>query len=65
MSLWKPIDRTTGVLLDRFYRDYLRKDRSAPEALAEAKRQMLKKSETRSPFLWAPLVVIEGAGGGR
>ncbi len=59
-SLWKPIDRSTGLLLDRFYRDYLRKGFTAPDALADAKRQMLKKPETRSPFLWAPLVVIEG-----
>jgi len=62
LSLWKPIDRSNGVLLDRFYRDYLRKGHSAPEALAEAKRLLLRKPETRSPFLWASLVVVEGAG---
>lgn len=65
LSLWKPVDRTTGLMLDRFYRDYLRRGRTAPEALADAKRQMLRKNETRSPFLWGPLVVIEGVGAAR
>jgi CHAT domain-containing protein len=60
MSLWKPLDRSSGLLLDRFYRDLLRKNRPAATALAEAKRQMIKRSETRNPFLWAPLVLIEG-----
>jgi CHAT domain-containing protein len=61
LSQWKPLDRSTGTLLERFYRDYLRREQTAPAALAEAKRQMIRKAETRSPFLWAPLVLIEGA----
>jgi CHAT domain-containing protein len=65
LSQWKPLDRSSGTLLDRFYRDYLRRGRTAPAALAEAKRQLIRKVETRSPFLWAPLVVIEGEGMGR
>lgn len=60
MSTWKPLERASAVLIDRFYRDLLRRDRPVAEALAEAKRQMIKRAETRSPFLWAPLVVIEG-----
>jgi CHAT domain-containing protein len=59
-SLWKPRDRATSILIESFYRNLLRKDTGAAAALSEAKRRMLKRRETRSPHLWAPIVVLEG-----
>jgi CHAT domain-containing protein len=60
ISLWKVNDRTTAALLERFYRERLRKQRSAAAALALAKRQMIRKPETRSPYKWAMFVVVQG-----
>jgi len=64
ISLWKVNDRTTAALLDRFYRERLRKQRSAAAALAIAKRQMIHKPETRSPYKWAMFVVVQGRAAG-
>jgi CHAT domain-containing protein len=60
LTQWKVGQRATALLLERFYRDVLRKDRPAAAALSEAKRQMIRKSETSSPHLWAPFVLYRG-----
>lgn len=63
LSHWKPLNRATSILIERFYRNLLRKDLGATAALADAKREMLKKSETRTPHLWAPIVLVQGEAG--
>ena len=45
-----------------FYQGILKKKRHRARALADAKRRLLKKKETRSPFHWAPFVLV-GADG--
>jgi CHAT domain-containing protein len=62
VSLWKVNDRSTALLMEHFYQPLLAQRRPRERALAEAKRALLAEPETRSPFYWAPFVLI-GAGG--
>ena len=62
VSLWKVNDRSTAALMERFYRPLLTRGVPRESALAGAKRALLADAETRSPFYWAPFVLV-GAGG--
>jgi CHAT domain-containing protein len=62
VSLWKVNDRSTAVLMERFYRDYLGRGADGAAALAQAKRALLKETATRSPFYWAPFVMVGSPG---
>jgi CHAT domain-containing protein len=62
VSLWRVNDRSTALLMDGFYQGLLRRGLAREEALAEAKRTLLSASETRSPYYWAPFVMV-GEGG--
>lgn len=62
VSLWKVNDRSTALLMERFYKGLLQKGMEREDALAEAKRALMKEGETRSPFYWAPFVLV-GEGG--
>ena len=62
VSLWKVNDRSTAMLMERFYRDYLGRGSAGATALAQAKRALLKDTATRSAFYWAPFVMVGGAG---
>jgi CHAT domain-containing protein/tetratricopeptide (TPR) repeat protein len=58
VSLWKVNDASTAVLMEGFYREWLSKGRDRATALTLAKRELLKNPATRSPFHWAPFVLI-------
>jgi len=58
VSLWKVNDASTAQLMEGFYREWLAKGRDRATALTAAKRELMKKPETRSPFHWAPFVLI-------
>jgi CHAT domain-containing protein len=62
VSLWPVNDRSTATLMETFYRQLLAKGRPRDEALAEARRALMKRDETRSPFYWAPFVLVGEAG---
>jgi CHAT domain-containing protein/Tfp pilus assembly protein PilF len=62
VSLWKVNDRSTALLMERFYRPLLTRGMPRERALAQAKRALLADAQTRSPFHWAPFVLI-GANG--
>jgi len=62
VSLWKVNDRSTALLMERFYRPLLTRGMPRERALAQAKRALLADPQTRSPFHWAPFVLI-GTGG--
>ena len=62
VSLWSVNDRSTAELMRAFYSPLLTRGVSRSLALAEAKRAMLRSAETRSPFQWAPFVLIGSPG---
>ena len=62
VSLWKVNDRSTSLLMERFYRRALDGRTSRAQALAEAKRALLRTEATHSPFFWAPFILIGQAG---
>jgi len=62
VSLWKVNDRSTAALMERFYRPLLTKGVPRETALAAAKRALLADPETRSPFHWAPFVLVGASG---
>jgi CHAT domain-containing protein/Tfp pilus assembly protein PilF len=62
VSLWKVNDASTALLMERFYRGYLGRGAEGARSLAEAKRALLKNQATRSPFQWAPFVLVGNAG---
>ena len=57
-SLWNVDDNSTSELMGRFYRQILKGVR-ADQALRKAQVELLARSTTRSPAIWAPFV-IEG-----
>src|SRR5207249_289422 len=62
VSLWRVNDRSTALLMEGFYRALLPPHLPREEALAEAKRALLAAAETRSPYYWAPFVLVGGGG---
>jgi CHAT domain-containing protein len=62
VSLWGVNDRSTADLMRAFYTPLLTRGASRAQALAEAKRALLHSPETRSPFHWAPFVLIGAPG---
>ncbi len=62
VSLWKVNDRSSALLMERFYRDLLQRGSPRAVALAVAKRGLLSHPETRAPFYWAPFVLVGQAG---
>jgi CHAT domain-containing protein len=62
VSLWKVNDRSTALLMERFYRPLLGRGTPREQALAQAKRALLADRRTRSPFYWAPFVLVGASG---
>jgi len=62
VSLWNVNDQSTASLMRAFYTPLLAGGESRVQALAESKRALLKSNETRSPFYWAPFVLIGAPG---
>lgn len=58
VSLWSVNDRSTALLMEGFYQGLLQRGLAREEALAEAKRSLLAAAETRSPYYWAPFVMV-------
>jgi CHAT domain-containing protein len=58
VSLWKVEDRSTARLMERFYERAFDKGMGKREALSHARRDLLSRAETRSPFHWAPFILI-------
>ena len=62
VSLWPVNDRSTAQLMEAFYRALLQRGQSREEALVQAKRTLLGADETRSPYYWAPFVLVGESG---
>lgn len=66
LSLWKVEDRSTAVLMDRFYKA-LRRGESKAAALQQAQLALLRNEvdgagDLSAPFFWAPFQLIGHAG---
>lgn len=62
VSLWGVNHRSAALLLRRFYDEALRRGRPLDEALARAERALLRSDATRSPYDWAPFVLVGRSG---
>lgn len=62
VSLWRVSGGSTSALMASFYRGLLQRGMAREEALAETKRALLAASETRSPYYWAPFVLVGESG---
>jgi CHAT domain-containing protein len=58
VSLWSVNDQSTATLMETFYRRTLSRGEDRASALTAAKREMLASAATRSPFYWAPFVLV-------
>lgn len=56
-SLWKVEDRSTALLMKRFYRYLLRDCLSPAESLKQAQLDLLKDEQWHAPWSWAPFVL--------
>jgi CHAT domain-containing protein len=61
-SLWKVDDRSTALMMEAFYRRALVQHEDRVVALEGAKRELIARAATRSPFYWAPFVLWGEAG---
>jgi CHAT domain-containing protein len=62
VSQWRVSDRSTAILMERFYTKILKEGVSRSQALADAKRELLHRAETRSPYFWAAFVLVGDPG---
>ncbi len=57
-SLWSVQDRATAELMRRFYRGMLAEGRSPAAALRAAQTSLSTDPRWRSPYFWAPFVLV-------
>ena len=57
VSLWNVQDKTTAVLMTSFYQAMLKEGLPPSMALREAKLQMYRQREWRSPYYWSAFVL--------
>jgi CHAT domain-containing protein len=57
-TLWSVEDRSTALLMQRFYKNWKAKGMSKPEALRQAQLFLKGMTQYRHPFFWAPFIMI-------
>ena len=57
MSIWEVPDAETAVFMSTFYKYWLKKNKSIPEAYAATQKKMRKKY--KDPSLWAGFILVE------
>ncbi|MCP4350131.1 MAG: CHAT domain-containing protein [Desulfobacterales bacterium] len=57
-TLWEVDDRSTSILMKKFYENWYRKGMSKPEALRKAQISVKSMAGYEHPFYWAPFVMI-------
>lgn len=57
-TLWSMNDSSTAELMAEFYRKLTQHHLSKPESLRQAQLKLLKNSEYRHPFFWAPFILV-------
>jgi CHAT domain-containing protein len=57
-TLWKVDDRSTSILMEAFYDNWLNKGMNKPEALRQAQITLKSIPAYKQPYYWAPFVMI-------
>ncbi|MEM9216545.1 MAG: CHAT domain-containing protein [Cyanobacteria bacterium P01_F01_bin.150] len=57
-TLWQVNDQTTAIAMKEFYRLLIFSDMSKAEALHQTQLSLYNRYKHRSPFIWAPYVLI-------
>ncbi|MGC9092074.1 MAG: CHAT domain-containing protein [Bacteroidota bacterium] len=57
-TLWSVPDRSTSMLMKRFYGEYVESQAKLPEALQKAKLWLLESGDYAAPYFWAPFIAI-------
>ena len=57
-TLWSVDDKSTAILMQNFYKNWLKKGMSKPAALRQAQLALKSIPEYSHPFYWAPFVMI-------
>jgi len=57
-TLWAVDDRSTSILIKKFYENWLKKGMGKPEALRAAQLTLKSMPQYRHPYHWAPFVMI-------
>ena len=57
-TLWAVDDRSTSILIEKFYENWLIKGMKKTEALQKAQVALKSMPEYQHPFYWAPFVLI-------
>ncbi|MBR8834832.1 MAG: CHAT domain-containing protein [Stigonema ocellatum SAG 48.90 = DSM 106950] len=57
-SLWPVSDPATALLMEEFYKNLVTLNQKRAQALRNAQRFLLMKSEYNHPFYWAPFVLV-------
>lgn len=57
-TLWKVDDRSTSILMEAFYDNWLNKGMNKPEALRQAQITLKSLPAYKQPNYWAPFVMI-------
>ena len=57
-TLWKVDDRSTSILMEAFYDNWLNKGMNKPEALRQAQITLKSIPGYKQPYYWAPFVMI-------
>lgn|GEM_PF-6869915 len=58
ISLWDVPDKSTSILMKRFYTEYARRQAKLPEALQRAKVSLLHSGDYAAPYFWAPFIAV-------
>jgi CHAT domain-containing protein len=60
-SQWRVASHSTELLMETFYRRWMRDRSSKAEALRRARLALLRNRRYRHPYYWAPFVLVGGA----
>jgi len=58
ISLWNVSDRSTSILMKKFYSEYAEMHEALPEALRKARLSLLESSDYAAPYFWAPFIAV-------
>jgi CHAT domain-containing protein len=57
-SLWSVDDKSTQILMTDLYQNLVNQNLSKGEALQQAQKSLLSNPQYRSPYYWAPFVLV-------